>query len=55
MLIAARFDDGTGLSDQEIRDEVMTMFAAGYDRLEHSGFRVSRARATPGYPRPFGA
>lgn len=36
MLIAARFDDGTGLSDQEIRDEVMTMFAAGYETVSNT-------------------
>ncbi|WP_040834304.1 cytochrome P450 [Nocardia brevicatena] len=36
MLIAARFDDGTGLSDQEIRDEVMTMYAAGYETVSNT-------------------
>lgn len=36
MLIATRFDDGSGLSDQEIRDEVMTMYAAGYETVSNA-------------------
>lgn len=36
MLIAARFDDGPGLSGQEIRDEVMTMFAVGYETVSNT-------------------
>lgn len=31
MLIEARDEDGTGLSDQELRDEVMTLFVGGYE------------------------
>lgn len=30
MLLAARFDDGTGLTDHELHDEVMTLYAAGF-------------------------
>ncbi|WP_175648003.1 cytochrome P450 [Nocardia donostiensis] len=36
MLIGARFSDGTGLSDREIRDEVMTMYAAGYETVSNT-------------------
>ncbi|MGY1943586.1 cytochrome P450 [Nocardia asiatica] len=36
MLIAARFDDGAGLSDREIRDEVMTMYAAGFETVSNT-------------------
>jgi cytochrome P450 len=36
MLLAARFDDGTGLSDREIRDEVVTMYAAGYETVSNT-------------------
>jgi cytochrome P450 len=31
MLIEARDDDGQGMSDQQLRDEVLTMFAAGHE------------------------
>lgn len=36
MLLAARFDDGSGLSDREIRDEVMTMYAAGFETVSNT-------------------
>lgn len=36
MLIAARFDDGSGLSDRDIRDEVMTIYAAGYETVSNT-------------------
>ncbi|WP_157224084.1 cytochrome P450 [Nocardia paucivorans] len=36
MLLAARFDDGSGLGDREIRDEVMTMYAAGYETVSNA-------------------
>lgn len=31
MLLAARYDDGSAMSDQQLRDEVMTIFLAGYE------------------------
>jgi cytochrome P450 len=31
MLVAARFDDGTGMSDAEIRDQLMTLLLAGHE------------------------
>jgi cytochrome P450 len=31
MLIAARFDDGTGMDDGEIRDQLMTLLLAGHE------------------------
>ena len=31
MLIAARDDDGAGMSDRQLRDEVMTLFLAGHE------------------------
>lgn len=31
LLLAARHDDGSGLSDEEIRDEILTMVAAGHE------------------------
>lgn len=31
MLLAARYEDGSGMSDQQLRDEVMTIFLAGYE------------------------
>ncbi|WP_280312094.1 cytochrome P450 [Nocardia abscessus] len=30
MLLTARFDDGTSLTDRELHDEVMTLYAAGF-------------------------
>lgn len=49
MLIAARFDDGAGLSDQEIRDEVMTMYAAGYETVSNAlGFAFRELGRHPG-------
>jgi cytochrome P450 len=31
MLLAARDDDGSGMHDQQVRDEVMTLFVAGHE------------------------
>lgn len=31
MLLAARYDDGSAMTDQQLRDEVMTIFLAGYE------------------------
>lgn len=31
MLLAARAEDGSGMSDEEIRDQTMTLFAAGHE------------------------
>ncbi len=31
MLMSVRYEDGTGMSDQQIRDEVMTLFLAGHE------------------------
>jgi len=31
MLIEARYDDGSGMTDEQIRDEVMTVFVAGHE------------------------
>jgi cytochrome P450 len=31
MLLAARYEDGTVMTDQQLRDEVMTIFLAGYE------------------------
>ena len=31
MLMAARDEDGSGMSDKQIRDEVMTFFLAGHE------------------------
>ncbi len=55
LLIQARGDDGTGLSDEELRDELATLIAAGYettataiawgvDLLAHNPVAAARAR-----------
>lgn len=31
MLLTARYDDGTGMSDQQVRDEVITLLVAGHE------------------------
>jgi cytochrome P450 len=31
MLLAARYEDGSAMNDQQLRDEVMTIFLAGYE------------------------
>jgi cytochrome P450 len=31
MLLAVRYEDGSGMNDQQLRDEVMTIFLAGYE------------------------
>jgi len=36
MLIAARFEDGEGMSDQQLRDEVNTMVLAGHETAANS-------------------
>jgi cytochrome P450 len=36
MLLAARYDDGSGMSDQQLRDEVMTIFLAGYETIANA-------------------
>ena len=33
MLVHARYDDGTGMSDEQIRDEVRTLSVAGYETV----------------------
>ena len=33
MFIAARFSDGSGMSDKQLRDETLTMMATGYDTV----------------------
>jgi cytochrome P450 len=36
MLLAARYDDGSAMSDQQIRDEVMTILLAGYETMANA-------------------
>jgi cytochrome P450 len=36
MLLAARYDDGSGMSDRQLRDEVMTIFLAGYETIANA-------------------
>ncbi len=36
LLIESRFDDGTSLTDREIRDEIVTMIIAGYETVASS-------------------
>lgn len=36
MLLAARYDDGSAMSDRQIRDEVMTIFLAGYETIANA-------------------
>jgi cytochrome P450 len=36
MLLAARYDDGTGMPDHQLRDEVMTIFLAGYETIANA-------------------
>ncbi len=31
LLVAARFEDGTGMDDREIRDQLMTLLIAGHE------------------------
>jgi cytochrome P450 len=33
MLVAARYDDGSGMSDKQLRDESMTIFLAGHETV----------------------
>src|SRR5215469_14477070 len=36
MLLAARYEDGTAMPDQQLRDEVMTIFLAGYETIANA-------------------
>jgi cytochrome P450 len=36
MLLAGRYEDGGGMSDQQIRDEVMTILLAGYETMANA-------------------
>lgn len=36
MLMAARYEDGSPMSDQQLRDEVMTIFLAGYETIANA-------------------
>lgn len=36
MLLAARYDDGSAMPDLQIRDEVMTIFLAGYETIANA-------------------
>jgi cytochrome P450 family 135 len=48
MLLAARHEDGSGMSDQEIRDEIVTLIAAGYGTTSTSlGWIFERVLRTP--------
>jgi cytochrome P450 len=59
MLVSARFDDGTEMSDRELRDQLMTLLAAGhettatalawaFDFLLHDPEALARARESAG-------
>jgi cytochrome P450 len=53
LLLAVGSDPDTGVSDSEIRDQVVTLIAAGYDTTTSSlGWTLLRAAGTPGvWPR----
>src|SRR5215813_11523671 len=36
MLLGARYEDGSPMSDQKLRDEVMTIFLAGYETIANA-------------------
>lgn len=36
MLLAARYDDGSAMPDRQVRDEVMTIFLAGYETIANA-------------------
>src|SRR5437764_11074415 len=36
MLLAARYEDGSPMPDQQLRDEVMTIFLAGYETIANA-------------------
>jgi cytochrome P450 len=36
MLLAARYEDGSPMADQQLRDEVMTIFLAGYETIANA-------------------
>jgi cytochrome P450 len=49
MLVAARYDDGTGLSDDELRDQLMTLLIAGHETTATSlSWAVDCALGAPG-------
>ena len=50
MLVAARYDDGEGMDDSEIRDQLMTLLVAGHETTATSLAWASRAPL----PRPGG-
>jgi cytochrome P450 len=48
MLVSARDEDGTPMSDREVRDEIMTLVAAGYETTASSlAWLFERALRTP--------
>ncbi|WP_394830609.1 cytochrome P450 [Pendulispora rubella] len=48
MLLAARYEDGRGLGDEELRDEMMTMLIAGHDTTATTlAFAVSKLLESP--------
>ena len=56
MLLAARHEDGSPMSDQELRDELMTLLVAGHETTASSlAWSVlapgPRARVLAGWPR----
>ncbi len=36
MLLAARYEDGSSMSDRQLRDEIMTIFLAGYETMANA-------------------
>ena len=36
MLLSARYEDGSAMSDEQLRDEVMTIFLAGYETMANA-------------------
>ncbi len=36
MLLAARYEDGSAMSDEQLRDEVLTIFLAGYETMANA-------------------
>ena len=49
MLLLARDEDGAGLSDSELRDELMTLLVAGHETTANSlAWAFERLARTPG-------
>ena len=47
-MVQARHDDGAPMSNAEIRDQLVTMLAAGHETTAHTlSWAVERLRATP--------